>query len=47
MASAAILLSPQPYTVDDEIFDRPSILSDELGLEHLESGHIGTVASLQ
>jgi hypothetical protein len=46
MVSSGKLSSRQPYVADDEIFDRLSFLSDELGLEVLEPEDVGTVASL-
>jgi hypothetical protein len=46
MVSSGKLSSRQPYVADDEIFDRLSFLSDELGLEILEPEDVGTVASL-
>jgi hypothetical protein len=44
--AAAKLSCRQPYSADDEIIDRLSFLSDELGLEPRGRGRIGTVASL-
>jgi hypothetical protein len=41
--SAAAKLSSQPYTADDEIVDRLSFLSDELGLEPRGRSEIGPV----
>ena len=46
IAAAAKLSSRQGYIADDEIIDRLSFVSDELGLEHRGSGNTGTVASL-
>ncbi len=46
IAAAAKLASRQPYPADDEIFDRLSFLSDELGLEYIPDGKISDVASL-
>jgi hypothetical protein len=46
ISAAAKLSSRQPYSADDEIVDRLSFLSDELGLEPRGRGRSGTVASL-
>jgi hypothetical protein len=46
MVSSGKLSSRQPYVADDEIFDRLSFLSDELGLETLKPEDVGAVASL-
>jgi hypothetical protein len=46
MASSAKLSSREPYVADDEIFDRLSFVSDELGLEGLKSDSVGIIESL-
>jgi len=46
MASSAKLSSREPYVADDEIFDRLSFVSDELGFEGLGSTDNGVVATL-
>jgi hypothetical protein len=46
ISAAAKLSSRQPYEAEDEIVDRLSFLSTELGLEPREYGRVGTVASL-
>jgi hypothetical protein len=47
MVSSAKLSSRESYVADDEIFDRLSFVSDELGLENLQSSNdIGIIESL-
>lgn len=43
--AAAKLSSRRPYCTDDEIIDRLSFLSDELGLQPRQRGQIGAVAA--
>jgi hypothetical protein len=46
ICAAAKLSSRKSYSADDEILDRLSFLSDELGLEPRDYGGAGTVASI-
>ncbi len=46
IAAAAKLSSTRPYNAEDEIIDRLSFLSDELGLEPRRPRRVGTIASL-
>jgi hypothetical protein len=43
IVSSAKLSSRAPYSADDEIFDRLSFVSDELGLEKLKSKGLGSI----
>lgn len=44
--AAAKLSSRQPYSTDDEIIDRLSFLSDELGIQPRKSGEMGNIAAI-
>lgn len=46
MGASAKLSSQEPYVADDEIFDRLSFVSDELGLEDIKSKSAGTIELL-
>jgi hypothetical protein len=46
LSAAAKLSSRQPYCEDDEIIDRLSLLSDELGLQPRKPGQIGHIAAI-
>jgi hypothetical protein len=46
ISAAAKFSSQQPYTADDEIIDRLSFPSDELGLEPRGRSEIGPITSI-